>query len=100
MERAAPLFILLGDINEWFPTPRGLKLLHRILGKPPVTPSYPSWRPFFALDRIWVKTNEALKRMWVHKTKRSSVASDHLPVVAEIDIEGARLTLQALNPER
>jgi endonuclease/exonuclease/phosphatase family metal-dependent hydrolase len=83
-EKTSPLFILLGDINEWFPTPRGLKLLHRILGKPPVTRSYPSWRPFFALDRIWVKPNEALKRVWVHKTRLSRVASDHLPVVAEI----------------
>jgi endonuclease/exonuclease/phosphatase family metal-dependent hydrolase len=91
MERAAPFFILLGDINEWFPTVRGLKLLHRILGKPPVTRSYPSWRPFLALDKIWVKPNEALKKIWVHKTRLSRVASDHLPVAAEIDIDGARL---------
>ena len=98
-EKTSPLFILLGDINEWFPTGRGLKLLHGLLGRPPVTRSYPSWRPFLALDRIWVKPKEALKRVWVHKTRLSRVASDHLPVVAEIDIDGARLTLQALNLE-
>jgi endonuclease/exonuclease/phosphatase family metal-dependent hydrolase len=98
-EKTSPLFILLGDINEWFPTGRGLKLLHGLLGRPPVTRSYPSWRPFLALDRIWVKPNEALKRVWVHKTRLSRVASDHLPVVAEIDIDDARLTPQALNPD-
>jgi endonuclease/exonuclease/phosphatase family metal-dependent hydrolase len=86
-EKTSPLFILLGDINEWFPTGRGLKLLHRLLGKQPVTRSYPSWRPFLALDKIWVRPNEALKRIWVHKTKLSRVASDHLPVVAEINKE-------------
>jgi len=86
-EKSAPHFVLLGDINEWFSTGRGLKLLHRLLGKQPVTRSYPSWRPFLALDRIWVKPNEALKRIWVHKTRLSRVASDHLPVVAEINKE-------------
>ena len=83
-ERSVPYFVLLGDINEWFPTGRGLKVLHRLLGKPPVTRSYPSWRPILALDKIWVKPNEALKKIWVHKTRLSRVASDHLPVVAEI----------------
>jgi endonuclease/exonuclease/phosphatase family metal-dependent hydrolase len=83
-EKTSPLFVLLGDINEWFPTGRGLKLLHGLLGKPPVTRSYPSWRPFLALDKIWVKPKEALERIWVHKSRLSRVASDHLPVVAEI----------------
>jgi endonuclease/exonuclease/phosphatase family metal-dependent hydrolase len=87
MDKTSPLFILLGDINEWFPTGRGLKLLHRTLGKSPVTRSYPSWRPFLALDRIWAKPNESLKKIWVHKTSLSRVASDHLPVVAEISKE-------------
>ena len=86
-EKSAPHFVLLGDINEWFSAGRGLKLLHRLLGKQPVTRSYPSWRPFLALDKIWVKPNEALKRIWVHKTRLSRVASDHLPVVAEIGKE-------------
>jgi endonuclease/exonuclease/phosphatase family metal-dependent hydrolase len=87
MEKTSPLFILLGDINEWFSPGRGLKLLHRLLGRRSALRSYPSWRPFFALDRIWVKPEEALKRTWVHKTSLSRVASDHLPVVAGIGEE-------------
>ncbi|MFO7783894.1 MAG: endonuclease/exonuclease/phosphatase family protein [Thermodesulfobacteriota bacterium] len=86
-EKTSPLFILLGDINEWFAPGRGLKLLHRLLGRQSAIRSYPSWRPLFALDRIWVKPNEALKRIWIHKTRLSRVASDHLPVVAEIGKE-------------
>jgi len=86
-EKTSPLFILLGDINEWFPPGRGLKLLHRLLGRQPAIRSYPSWRPLFALDRIWVKPKEALKRIRVHKTRLSRVASDHLPIVAGIGKE-------------
>jgi len=78
------LTVLLGDINEWLPVSWGLRQIHRRLGKSRALSSFPSWRPFLALDRIWVRPNEALKRTWVHRTKLSRVASDHLPVAAEI----------------
>lgn len=84
VEMTSPLFVLLGDINEWVPTGRGLKLLHSLMGKSPVTRSFPSWWPLLALDRIWVKPNKALKGIRVHNTPLSRKASDHLPVVAEI----------------
>jgi endonuclease/exonuclease/phosphatase family metal-dependent hydrolase len=82
--KPAPLFILLGDINEWFPTNRGIKLLHRVLGKSPVTRSFPSRRPLLPLDRIWVKPQSALKSAGVHKSLLAARASDHLPVVGKI----------------
>ncbi len=87
MERASPLFILLGDINEWFPTARGQKRLHRILGKTPATRTFPSRLPLLSLDRIWVKPVEALKSIRVHKSKLARVASDHLPVVAVVALQ-------------
>lgn len=77
--------ILLGDTNEWLPAYRGIILLHRMLGKSPVTRSFPSWLPLFPLDRIWVKPRNALKKIWVHKSRLSGRASDHLPVVGEVD---------------
>lgn len=83
-KRSPALTILLGDINEWFPVSRRLSRIHRILGKPPARCSFPSRRPFLALDRIWVRPEEAMKKIWVHATERSRMASDHLPVVAEI----------------
>lgn len=77
--------ILLGDLNEWYPRSRGLHLLHRKMGKPPSTPSYPAWCPFLSLDRIWVRPKEAMVHVRAHATAASRVASDHLPVVAEIE---------------
>lgn len=83
-EGLAPLTVLLGDMNEWLPVSWGLRQIHRSLGNSPALLSFPSRRPFLALDRIWVRPNRAMKRIWVHKTRLSRVASDHLPVVAEI----------------
>ncbi len=92
MERNSPLFLLLGDINEWFPTARGQKRLHGILGKTPATRTFPSRLPLLSLDRIWVKPMEALRDIRVHKSKLARVASDHLPVVAAVDLpQGERV---------
>jgi endonuclease/exonuclease/phosphatase family metal-dependent hydrolase len=80
------LLIVLGDMNEWLPMSRGLGLLQGVLGRSPVTRSFPSWRPFLALDRIWVRPKEALKKAEVHISRLSRIASDHLPVLAEVEI--------------
>jgi endonuclease/exonuclease/phosphatase family metal-dependent hydrolase len=79
------LLILLGDTNEWFPAHRGIRLLHRMLGKSPAIRSFPSRLPLFPLDRIWVKPKDALKKAWVHRSRLAARASDHLPVVGEVD---------------
>jgi endonuclease/exonuclease/phosphatase family metal-dependent hydrolase len=78
------LTVLLGDINEWLPVSRGLRRIHDLLGKTRSPWSFPSWRPFLALDRIWVSPNDRVKSIRVHATKLSRAASDHLPVVAKI----------------
>jgi endonuclease/exonuclease/phosphatase family metal-dependent hydrolase len=78
------LTILLGDINEWIPVSRGLRRIHRMLGKSPALLSFPSWLPFLALDRIWVRPKEVMRKIEAHRTNLSRMASDHLPVVAEI----------------
>jgi endonuclease/exonuclease/phosphatase family metal-dependent hydrolase len=76
--------VLMGDLNEWYPRSRGLHLLHREMGRAPSTPSYPAWCPFLSLDRIWVRPRASLIHVRAHSTPASRVASDHLPVVAEI----------------
>jgi len=78
------LTVLLGDINEWFPVSRGLRRIHKLLGKTPSPWSFPSWRPFLALDRIWVNPKDKVESIQAHTTKLSRTASDHLPVVAEV----------------
>lgn len=40
----------------------------------------------FALDRIWVRPQRRLSRLHAFKTPLSRMASDHLPLVAEIDL--------------
>jgi endonuclease/exonuclease/phosphatase family metal-dependent hydrolase len=84
-ENHPSLLVLLGDMNEWLPVSRGFRVLQKLLGKSPATRSFPSWRPLLALDRIWVRPEEALKGAEVHVTRLSRVASDHLPVVAEVE---------------
>jgi len=74
------VLVLLGDINDWFPRSRSLRLLHRCLGKSPGRATFPSRRPFLSLDRIWVRPKEALSFLHVHKSELSQVASDHLPL--------------------
>jgi endonuclease/exonuclease/phosphatase family metal-dependent hydrolase len=83
---SAGLLILLGDMNEWFPRSRALDLLHRYMGRSPTIPSYPAWCPFLSLDRIWVRPRGSLLRIRAHGTSISRIASDHLPVVAEVGI--------------
>lgn len=74
--------ILLGDVNEWFPIGRPLRWLRRHFRSSAVLRTYPSWMPVFALDRIWVRPQEMLLEIAVHKTPLSMAASDHLPVKA------------------
>jgi endonuclease/exonuclease/phosphatase family metal-dependent hydrolase len=80
-----PVTILLGDINEWLPFGSGLGVIHTRLGRSRSLMTFPSWHPFLALDRIWIRPKEAIKTIRVHSTRLSRRASDHLPVVAEVD---------------
>jgi endonuclease/exonuclease/phosphatase family metal-dependent hydrolase len=81
-----PLLILLGDINEWYPLSRSLRYLNRCFGKSPVRPTFPARWPVLPLDRIWVCPSNALLRVWTHRNPLSRLASDHLPLKAEIGL--------------
>ncbi len=76
---------LLGDINEWLPRSRCLSQLDQRFGRSTGKPSFPSRRPFLALDRIWVRPGVALRAFAAHDSRLARVASDHLPVVARLD---------------
>jgi endonuclease/exonuclease/phosphatase family metal-dependent hydrolase len=76
--------IVCGDINEWFAVGRPLRWLHGCLGRTPALPTFPAGFPLFALDRIWVRPRAAVVRFDVHDTPTARVASDHLPLAAEI----------------
>jgi endonuclease/exonuclease/phosphatase family metal-dependent hydrolase len=78
------LFVVLGDFNDWLPGGSVVRLLDRRLGRPPRPASFPGFWPVMPLDRIWVHPADAVCRIFAHATPISRVASDHLPVVADI----------------
>jgi endonuclease/exonuclease/phosphatase family metal-dependent hydrolase len=79
--------VVLGDMNEWFPFSATLHDAHQILGEPLSPAAFPSFAPFLALTRIWVRPVGAMLSIKVHRTPLSRRASDHLPVKAVIDVE-------------
>ena len=79
------LLVVLGDFNDWLPGRSVVHVLDRRLGRPPRPASFPVFWPVVALDRIWVHPAGALRRISVHATPTARLASDHFPVVADID---------------
>ena len=78
--------VLLGDLNEWFLHGRPLRWLHGHFGESPAHPTFPSPMPLLALDRVWTAPPALLKRVRVHRSRLARIASDHLPLVAELTL--------------
>jgi endonuclease/exonuclease/phosphatase family metal-dependent hydrolase len=77
--------ILLGDINEWFVWGSSLHTLESHFQEVPAPRTFPSRRPLFALDRIWIRPRHRLVHVEAHATPLARIASDHLPLLAHID---------------
>ena len=82
----ADVKIMLGDLNEWFLWGRLLRWLRRDFGRLPAPRTFPANRPWFALDRLWVKPTGAVQTLRAHRSEMARLASDHLPLVAEMTI--------------
>jgi endonuclease/exonuclease/phosphatase family metal-dependent hydrolase len=80
------LVVVLGDFNDWLPGRSVVHVLDDRLGRPPRPASFPVCWPIVALDRIWVSPIRALRGIFTHTTPAARLASDHFPVVADIDI--------------
>jgi endonuclease/exonuclease/phosphatase family metal-dependent hydrolase len=78
--------VLMGDLNEWYLWGRPLRWLHDHFRPTPALATFPSRRPVFALDRIWVHPAASLTRLERHASPLARRASDHLPLIAEIVI--------------
>ncbi len=81
----ADAIILLGDFNEWFSLGRPLRWLHQQFKPTRTLATFPAHRPLFGLDRIWIHPEDRLLSLRVHITALSKTASDHLPLVADVD---------------
>jgi endonuclease/exonuclease/phosphatase family metal-dependent hydrolase len=81
--------VLLGDLNEWLPRGRALRSLHAHFGESRALPTFPSLLPRLPLDRIWASPDRILRGTRVHRSRLARVASDHLPLVASLDLAAA-----------
>jgi endonuclease/exonuclease/phosphatase family metal-dependent hydrolase len=86
VERATPHpTLLMGDLNEWYLWGRPLRWLHSHFCRMPAAPrTFPSRRTMFALDRIWASPGASVRRLAGHSSPLARIASDHLPLIAEI----------------
>jgi endonuclease/exonuclease/phosphatase family metal-dependent hydrolase len=80
------IVLVMGDLNEWRTGKRsGLAGLEPIFGPmQQFTPSFPANFPLLALDRILCRPPGSLKHIKVHRSKLADIASDHLPIMAEL----------------
>jgi endonuclease/exonuclease/phosphatase family metal-dependent hydrolase len=83
------LVVVLGDFNDWLPGRSAAHVLDRRLGASARLRSFPSQRPMLPFDRIWIHPMGVLRRMFVYTSALARRASDHLPVVAELDLRAA-----------
>jgi len=83
--------MLMGDLNEWYLWGRPLRWLRSHFRAMPFAPrTFPSRRPVFALDRIWVSPGASVRRLANHSSALARIASDHLPLIAEVVVSGDR----------
>jgi endonuclease/exonuclease/phosphatase family metal-dependent hydrolase len=77
--------VLLGDFNEWRPR-SALRRFDRHFGMALAPATFPSPFPVSALDRIWVAPADACVGLRAHRSRAARVASDHLPLVATLEL--------------
>ena len=81
---SADITMVMGDFNEWYLWGRPLRWLNRTFEPMPSPATFPSHRPFLALDRMWVRPRHRLISLTAHRSAQARNASDHLPLVAEL----------------
>ncbi|MHC5306359.1 endonuclease/exonuclease/phosphatase family protein [Bartonella sp. LJL80] len=88
--------IMIGDLNEWR-VGKGSSLTNLApyfdvtLG---TVPSFPSRFPFLALDRVFAFPHQLVSSIESHSSPLARVASDHLPIKAEVDLAAATQSLR------
>jgi endonuclease/exonuclease/phosphatase family metal-dependent hydrolase len=83
---APEVTVVMGDFNEWFLWGRALRRLRRGFLPAPAPGTFPSRRPLFALDRIWVTPGVRDFTIEAVSTPLTRVASDHLPLLARLEL--------------
>jgi endonuclease/exonuclease/phosphatase family metal-dependent hydrolase len=86
--------IVMGDFNDW-----NHGLVTRTLSNEfnltdlaahlPRTRAYPALLPVLHLDHIYLDHRLTIEKARVHRNRLSLIASDHLPLVADVRLEGS-----------
>ena len=82
-ERADMPLVMGGDLNEWAREGGGLAPLQSALTEYLPGPTFPAFRPVAPLDRFYSCGGLTVSAA-VHDTPMARVASDHLPIVADV----------------
>jgi endonuclease/exonuclease/phosphatase family metal-dependent hydrolase len=78
--------VLLGDFNATRAHSRELRAHAAKLGRHDPLATYPSIAPVLPLDRIFALHGAEIVDVAVHRSRRARFASDHLPLVAIIEL--------------
>jgi endonuclease/exonuclease/phosphatase family metal-dependent hydrolase len=78
--------LLMGDMNEWLPRGRVGRFFREHFGHSPSPRTFPALLPIFPLDRILAAPGQALVHVEAVTSFQARIASDHLPVLATIEI--------------
>ena len=83
--------VLMGDLNEWSLHGGCLRAFAAGFAQVPLEPSFHSRRPLARLDRIMVSPHFRVMASGVHRSATARVASDHLPVWADLELTDAHV---------
>lgn len=86
-----PPTVIAGDFNEWRKTGSCLDLFGSDYVSITPQPSFHSALPVAPLDRIIVSKDIAFRDTDVHRSEKSKVASDHLPLWADLHVPGVEI---------
>jgi len=78
--------VLAGDFNMTRGRSRELRAHAAHLGKHNALATFPSIAPVLPLDRIFALHGASIVDVAVHRSRRARVASDHLPLVATVEL--------------
>jgi endonuclease/exonuclease/phosphatase family metal-dependent hydrolase len=81
------LVVLAGDINEWRPLTRPLKILAGSFDFQSRNRTFPARMPVLSLDRIYVSPGALVASVRTERTAATRIASDHLPLVCDLSGE-------------
>ncbi|MGM0594459.1 MAG: endonuclease/exonuclease/phosphatase family protein [Pseudomonadota bacterium] len=78
--------VVLGDLNEWWPWSRNLRILKKHFSIGTATPTFPTRLPLLALDRILATPSLRLTPRSRFDPPLARIASDHLPLASEVTL--------------